>query len=49
MGLMDTQNSKDLLSSAGQEATVRTRHGPTDWFQLGKEYIKAVYIVILLI
>ena len=34
---------------AGQEATVRTRHGPTDWFQLGKEYIKAVYIVILLI
>ena len=25
---------------AGQEATVRTRHGTTDWFQ---EYIKAVY------
>ena len=21
---------------AGQEATVRTRHGPTDWFQIGK-------------
>ena len=21
---------------AGQEATVRTRHGPTDWFQVGK-------------
>ena len=21
---------------AGQEATVRTRHGTTDWFQLGK-------------
>ena len=20
----------------GQEATVRTRHGPTDWFQIGK-------------
>ena len=20
---------------AGQEATVRTRHGPTDWFQIG--------------
>ena len=22
---------------AGQEATVRTRHGRTDWFQIGKE------------
>ena len=21
---------------AGQEATVRTRHGPTDWFRIGK-------------
>ena len=21
---------------AGQEATVRIRHGPTDWFQMGK-------------
>ena len=28
---------------AGQEATVRTRHGITDWFQVGKEYVKAVY------
>ena len=28
---------------AGQEATVRTRHGTIDWLQLGKEYIKAVY------
>ena len=28
---------------AGQEATVRTRHGTTDWFQMGKEYIKAAY------
>ena len=28
---------------AGQEATVRTGHGRTDWFQAGKEYIKAVY------
>ena len=23
-------------SDAGQEATVRTRHGTTDWFQIGK-------------
>ena len=28
---------------AGQEASVRTGHGTTDWFQIGKEYIKAVY------
>ena len=28
---------------AGQEATVRTRHGTADWSKLGKEYIKAVY------
>ena len=27
---------------AGQEATVRTRHGKTDCF-LGKEYIKTIY------
>ena len=28
---------------AGQEATVRTGHGTTDWFQMEKEYVKAVY------
>ena len=28
---------------AGQEATARTGHGTTDWFQIGKEYVKAVY------
>ena len=27
----------------GQEATARTEHGTTDWFQIGKEYDKAVY------
>ena len=27
----------------GQEATVRTGHGTTDLFQIGKEYIKTVY------
>ena len=27
---------------AGQEATVRTGHGTTDWLQIG-EYVKAVY------
>ena len=29
--------------SAGQEATVRAGHGTTDWFQKGKEFVKAVY------
>ena len=28
---------------AGQEATVRTGHGTTDWFQIGKGVCKAVY------
>ena len=28
---------------AGQEATIRIGHGNTDWFQIGKEYVKAVY------
>ena len=28
---------------AEQEATVRTRHGATDWFKLGKNYVKAIY------
>ena len=28
---------------AGQEATVRTGHGTTDWFQIGQQYVKAVY------
>ena len=28
---------------AGQEATVRPGHGTTDWFQIVKGYVKAVY------
>ena len=28
---------------ADQEATVRTGHGTTDWFQIGKAYVKAAY------
>ena len=26
-----------------QEATVRIGHGTTEWFQIGKEYVKTVY------
>ena len=33
---------------AGQEATVRTGHGTTDWFQTGKEYIKAPLVTLLI-
>ena len=33
---------------AGQEATVSTGHGPTDWFQIGKG-VSRLYIVTLLI
>ena len=41
MGIPDqlTWHLRNLY--AGQEATVRTEHGTTDWFQ--KEYVKAVY------
>ena len=34
---------------AGQEATVRTGHGTTDWFQIGKGIHEGCYIVTLLI
>ena len=33
----------------GQEATVRTGHGTTDWFQIGKGVESRLYIVTLLI
>ena len=28
---------------ASQEATVKTKHGTTEWFQIVKKYIRAVY------
>ena len=34
---------------AGQEATVRTGHRTTDWFQKGKRSTSRLYIVTLLI
>ena len=33
---------------AGQETKVRTGHGTTDWFQYGKEYVKPLYITLLM-
>ena len=43
MGIPDhlTYLLRNLYS--GQEATVRTGHGTTEWFQRGKEYVKAIY------
>ena len=32
---------------AGQEATIRTGHGTTDWFQIGKRSVSRLYIVTL--
>ena len=32
-----------------QEATVRTGHGTTDWFQIGKRNMSRLYIVTMLI
>ena len=34
---------------AGQEATVRTGQGTTDWFQIGKGGISRLYILTMLI
>ena len=28
---------------AGQKTTVKARYGTTDWFQIGNEYVKAIY------
>ena len=43
MGILDHLTCLLRNLYAGEEATVRTGHGPTHWFQIGKEYIKAVY------
>ena len=43
MGIPDHLTSFLRNWYTGQEGTVRTGHGTTDWFQKGKEYIKAVY------
>ena len=43
MGIPDHRTCLLRNLYAGQEATVRTGHGTTDWFKLGKEYVKPVY------
>ena len=41
MGIPDHLTLRNLY--AGQKATVRTGHGTTDWFQIGKGLRQAVY------
>ena len=48
MGIPDHLTCLLRNLSAGQEATVRTGHGTTGWFQIGKG-VHQVYIVALLI
>ena len=43
MGIPDHLTCLQRNLYAGQEAALRTRHGRTDLFQIGKEYVKAVY------
>ena len=43
MGIPDHLTCRLRNLYAGEEAIVRTGHGTTEWFQIGKEYIKAVY------
>ena len=43
MGIPDHMTCLLRNLYAGLEATVRTGHGTIDWFQIGKEYVKAVY------
>ena len=43
MGIQDHLTWLLRYLYVGQEATVRTGHGTTDWFQIGKGVVKAVY------
>ena len=43
MGIPDHLTCLSRNLYAGQEATVRTGHGTTDWFQTGKGVRQAVY------
>ena len=43
MGMLDHLTCLLRNLYAGQEATVRTRHGTTDWFRIGKGVLQAVY------
>ena len=48
MGILDHLSSFLRNLYAGQEATVTTEHGTTDWFQIGKEFVKAVFVTLFI-
>ena len=43
MGILDHLTCPLRNLDAGQEATVRTRHGTTDWSQIGKEVCQGLF------
>ena len=43
MGILDHLTCLLRNLFGGQEATVRIEHGTTDWFQIGKGVLQAVY------
>ena len=49
MGIPDHLTCLLRYLYAGQEATVRTGHGTTFWFQIGKGVMSRLYVVTLLI
>ena len=49
MGIPDHLTCLLRTLYAGQEATVRTGHGTTDWFQIGKGVCQGCIFVTLLI
>ena len=49
MGIPDHFTSLLRNVHAGQEATVRTEHGTTDWFKIWKRSMLRLYIASLLI
>ena len=49
MGILDHLNCLLRNLYASQEATVRTGHGTTDWFQIGKGVTSRLFIVTLFI
>ena len=48
MGISDHLSCLLRNLYAGQEATVRTRHGTTDWFQIGKEVCQGCILSLCL-
>ena len=49
MGIPDHQTCLLRNLYAGQQAPVRTGHGTTQWFQIGKKSTSSLYIVSMLI